>query len=204
MPGDILILSYGQKVPADARVIQSNNLRTDESALTGESLGVEKSEAPVDPGTSLAERSSMVFGSTHITHGKGTAVAVTTGMKTEVGQIAESLGHIGERPTPFEIEVQEMARQMTIIVGALAIILALILFFWLKEPVVDVLLNTLSLAVATIPESLPIVLIFALALGAHQMASRNAIIRRLAVVESLGSVDTICTDKTGTLTPETP
>ena len=203
VPGDILILSYGQKVPADARVIQSNNLRTDESALTGESLGVEKSEAPVDPGTSLAERSSMVFGSTHITHGKGTAVAVTTGMKTEVGQIAESLGHIGERPTPFEIEVQEMARQMTIIVGALAIILALILFFWLKEPVVDVLLNTLSLAVATIPESLPIVLIFALALGAHQMASRNAIIRRLAVVESLGSVDTICTDKTGTLTQNT-
>lgn len=133
VPGDILILSYGQKVPADARVIQSNNLRTDESALTGESLGVEKSEAPVDPGTSLAERSSMVFGSTHITHGKGMAVAVTTGMKTEVGQIAESLGHIGERPTPFEIEVQEMARQMTIIVGALAIILALILFLLVER-----------------------------------------------------------------------
>ncbi|MGO8881726.1 MAG: cation-translocating P-type ATPase [Desulfomonilaceae bacterium] len=199
-PGDILVLSYGQKVPADARVIQSNNLRTDESALTGESLGVEKFEAPVDSGAPLAERSSMVFGSTHITHGKGMAVAVTTGMKTEVGQIAESLGHIGERPTPFEIEVQVMARQMTLIVGALAIILALILYFWLKEPAVDVLLNTLSLAVATIPESLPIVLIFALALGAHQMASRKAVIRRLAVVESLGSVDTICTDKTGTLT----
>ncbi|MGP8282712.1 MAG: cation-translocating P-type ATPase [Desulfomonilaceae bacterium] len=203
VPGDILVLSYGQKVPADARVIQSNNLRTDESTLTGESLGVEKFEAPVDSGAPLAERSSMVFGSTHITHGKGMAVAVTTGMKTEVGQIAESLGHIGERPTPFEIEVQVMARQMTLIVGALAIILALILYFWLKEPVVDVLLNTLSLAVATIPESLPIVLIFALALGAHQMASRKAVIRRLAVVESLGSVDTICTDKTGTLTQNT-
>lgn len=200
VPGDILILSQGQKVPADARVIQSNNLRTDESALTGESLGVNKSEAPVDVETPLAERSNMVFGSTHITHGKGLAVAVTTGMNTEVGQIASSLGHIGERPTPFEIEVQVMARQMTMIVGALAIIVALILYFWLREPVVDVLLNTLTLAVATIPESLPIVLIFALALGAHQMASRKAVIRRLAVVESLGSVDTICTDKTGTLT----
>ncbi len=142
----------------------------------------------------------MVFGSTHITHGKGTAVAVSTGMNTEVGRIAVSLGHIGERPTPFEIEVQVMARQMTLIVGALAVIVALILFFWLHEQVVDVLLNTLSLAVATIPESLPIVLIFALALGARQMASRKAVIRRLAVVESLGSVDTICTDKTGTLT----
>ncbi len=203
VPGDILVLSHGQKVPADARVIQSNNLRTDESALTGESLGVDKSEAPVDKETPLAERLDMVFGSTHITHGTGLAVAVATGMKTEVGQIATSLGHIGERPTPFEIEVQVMARQMTLIVGALALIVALILYFWLKEPIVDVLLNTLSLAVATIPESLPIVLIFALALGAHQMASRKAVIRKLAVVESLGSVDTICTDKTGTLTQNT-
>lgn len=200
VPGDILVLSHGQKVPADARVITTHSLRTDESALTGESLGVEKSEDPVSLDAPLAERTSMVFGSTHITHGKGTAVAVSTGMNTEVGRIAVSLGHIGERPTPFEIEVQVMARQMTLIVGALAVIVALILFFWLHEQVVDVLLNTLSLAVATIPESLPIVLIFALALGARQMASRKAVIRRLAVVESLGSVDTICTDKTGTLT----
>ena len=200
VPGDILVLSHGQKVPADARVITTHSLRTDESALTGESLGVEKSEDPVPLDAPLAERTSMVFGSTHITHGKGTAVAVSTGMNTEVGKIAVSLGHIGERPTPFEIEVQVMARQMTLIVGALAVIVALILFFWLHEQVVDVLLNTLSLAVATIPESLPIVLIFALALGARQMASRKAVIRRLAVVESLGSVDTICTDKTGTLT----
>ncbi len=200
VPGDILVLSHGQKVPADARVITTHSLRTDESALTGESLGVEKSEDPVPLDAPLAERTSMVFGSTHITHGKGTAVAVSTGMNTEVGRIAVSLGHIGERPTPFEIEVQVMARQMTLIVGALAVIVALILFFWLHEQVVDVLLNTLSLAVATIPESLPIVLIFALALGARQMASRKAVIRRLAVVESLGSVDTICTDKTGTLT----
>lgn len=203
VPGDILVLSHGQKVPADARVIESHSLKTDESALTGESLGVEKFESPVNPSAPLAERSSMVFGSTHITHGKGLAVAVSTGMKTEVGQIAVSLGHIGERPTPFELEVQVMARQMTLIVGALTVIVALILYFWLREPVVDVLLNTLSLAVATIPESLPIVLIFALALGAHQMASKKAVIRRLAVVESLGSVDTICTDKTGTLTKNT-
>jgi Ca2+-transporting ATPase len=121
-------------------------------------------------------------------------------MATEVGQIAATLQQMAERPTPFQVEVQKMARQMTFIVGTLAALIGLILFFGLHEPLVDVALNTLSLAVATIPESLPIVLTFALALGAHQMAARHAVVRRLSVVESLGSVDTICTDKTGTLT----
>ncbi len=199
-PGDVLLLSHGQRVAADARLLEAYDLRVDESALTGESLAVQKSPQEVDPDAPLAERANMVFGSTYVTHGTGVAVAVSTGMTTEVGQIAASLEQIGERPTPFELEVQVMARQMTVIVGFLALILALILYVWLREPLVDVVLNTLSLAVATIPESLPIVLIFALALGAHDMASRKAVIRRLAVVESLGSVDTICTDKTGTLT----
>jgi Ca2+-transporting ATPase len=121
-------------------------------------------------------------------------------MSTEVGKIAETLGQMAERPTPFQVEVQKMARQMTIIVATLAAVVAVILLLVLHEPPVDVALNTLSLAIATIPESLPIVLTFALALGARQMAQRKAVVRRLSVVESLGSVDTICTDKTGTLT----
>jgi P-type Ca2+ transporter type 2C len=200
VPGDILMLSHGQKVPADARLIEVHSLRADESALTGESVGVDKASAPAPPDAPLAERTSMVFGSTYITHGTGIAVAVRTGMATEVGQIAATVAHMAERPTPFQLEVQKMARQMTTIVGALSAIIAPFLLFVLHEPLVDVALNTLSLAVATIPESLPIVLTFALALGARQMAARRAVVRRLAVVESLGSVDTICTDKTGTLT----
>jgi len=200
VPGDILVLSHGNKVPADARLMEAHSLRADESALTGESVGVDKSPEPVAPDAPLAERTSMVFASTYITHGAGTAVAVRTGMTTEVGQIATTLEQMAERPTPFQVEVQKMARQMTFIVGTLAVVVAAILLFVLHEPPVDVALNTLSLAVATIPESLPIVLTFALALGAHQMAARRAVVRRLSVVESLGSVDTICTDKTGTLT----
>ena len=200
VPGDILVLSHGQKVPADARLIRANSLRADESALTGESVGVDKSSEPVAPGAPLAERTSMVYASTYITHGTGQAVTVKTGMTSEVGQIAGTLEQMVERPTPFQVEVQKMARQMTVIVASLAVVVAGVLLFLLHEPPLDVALNTLSLAIATIPESLPIVLTFALALGARQMARRKAVVRRLSVVESLGSVDTICTDKTGTLT----
>jgi Ca2+-transporting ATPase len=200
VPGDILVLAQGQKVPTDARVIDAHGLRADESALTGESIAVDKFPEPVAPDTVLAERTSMVYGSTHITHGSGLAVAVRTGMNTEVGEIAGTLEQMAERPTPFQVEVGRMAREMTLIVGGLTFLIAAILYFILKEPPIDVALNTLSLAVATVPESLPIVLTFALALGARQMAARRAVIRRLSVVESLGSVDTVCTDKTGTLT----
>jgi P-type Ca2+ transporter type 2C len=200
VPGDVLILAYGQKVPADARLTEVHSLRTDESTLTGESIGVDKSIEPVAAETPLAERANMVYASTYITHGTGVGVAVHTGMTTEVGQIASGLGQMTERPTPFQVEVQKMARQMTVIVAVLVVIVAGVLLFLLHEPLVDVALNTLSLAVATIPESLPIVLTFALALGARQMARHQAVVRRLSVVESLGSVDTICTDKTGTLT----
>jgi P-type Ca2+ transporter type 2C len=200
VPGDILVLSQGQKVAADARLFEAYSLRADESTLTGESLGADKSIEPLPDDTPLAERSCMVYGSTFITHGSGLALVVSTGSASEVGQIATSLGIMAERPTPFQVEVQKMARQMTIIIGVLAAVVALVLYFVLHEPLIDVALNTLSLAVATIPESLPIVLTFALALGARQMAREGAVVRNLSVVESLGSVDTICTDKTGTLT----
>jgi Ca2+-transporting ATPase len=200
VPGDVLVLSQGQKVPADARIIEAHSLRADESTLTGESLGVDKAAVPIPVDTVLAERASMVYGSTFITHGNGLALVVNTGSTTEVGKIATTLGGMAERSTPFQTEVRKMARQMTWIIGSLAAIVAIILYFVLHQSLVEVALNTLSLAVATIPESLPIVLTFALSLGARQMAQRGAVVRNLSVVESLGSVDTICTDKTGTLT----
>ncbi|MBC7264115.1 MAG: cation-transporting P-type ATPase [Chloroflexi bacterium] len=203
VPGDILVLSAGQKVPADGRLVEAHALRADEAALTGESVAVDKGEQPVAPDAPLAERSSMVYGGTYITHGSGLAVVVRTGQATEMGRIATSLREMAERPTPFQVEVQKMARQMTVIVGTLAVVVALVLLFILHAPLIEVALNTLSLAVATIPASLPMVLTFALALGAREMARRRAVVRRLSVAESLGSVDTICTDKTGTLTQST-
>jgi len=112
VPGDVLILSHGQRVPADARVIQAHSLRADESTLTGESAGIGKDTAPVADGVPLAERASMVFASTHITQRNGLAVAVRTGVSSEVGQIAATLEQMAERPTPFQVEVQKMARQM--------------------------------------------------------------------------------------------
>src|SRR4030042_4455534 len=200
VPGDVLVLSQGKKVPADARLFETHSLRADESTLTGESIGVDKTAEYVPADTPLAERSSMVYGSTFITHGTGLALVVSTGSASEVGQIAATLESMSERPTPFQTEVKKMARQMTWIISILAAVVAFILYFVLHETLVDVALNTLSLTVATIPESLPIVLTFALALGARQMAREGAVVRNLSVVESLGSVDTICTDKTGTLT----
>jgi Ca2+-transporting ATPase len=133
VPGDILALAHGNKVPADARVIEVHSLRADESALTGESVGVDKSPAPVALEAPLAERTNMVFGSTYITHGTGLAVAIRTGMATEVGRIAATLQRMTERPTPFQVEVQKMARQMTLIVGVLAALIALILLLGLEE-----------------------------------------------------------------------
>ena len=154
-------------------MIEAHSLRTDESALTGESVGVDKSPEPVAAEAALAERTSMVYGSTYVTHGTGLAVAVRTGMATEVGQIAATLGQMVERPTPFQVEVQKMARQMTVIVAAWRSWWHWCCCSCLHEPPLDVALNTLSLAVATIPESLPIVLTFALALGARQMARQQ-------------------------------
>ncbi len=197
--GDILILSAGERVPADARLLDSTNLRTDESTLTGESEPVEKSGESVGAAALLAERSSMVYMATIIVAGKGTAVVTATAAKTELGRIGQLMAEGEEEKTPLERRLAELGRRLVIIVlGIAAIVIAAGVIrgdnIWLMLEV------GISLAVAAVPEGLPAVTTLILALGVLKMARRNAIVRRLAAVEALGSTTVICTDKTGTLT----
>ncbi|MFB6170244.1 MAG: cation-translocating P-type ATPase [Haloarculaceae archaeon] len=199
VPGDVVVLSQGDVVPADARIIEENDLEVDESALTGESLPVEKFVEPVPAETLLAERSNLLFRGTNVTRGSAVAVVVATGMATEVGAIAAQLGAAPERETPLQRNLHALGRRLSVGVGALSVVLVPVLL-WGGTPLVQAGLTAISLAVAAVPEGLPAVVTLTLALGVQRMADENALVRRLTAVESLGSVDVVCTDKTGTLT----
>jgi Ca2+-transporting ATPase len=199
-PGDIVHLDQGDAVPADARILSAEELRTNESPLTGESAPVPKDTEPVAEETPLAERSSMVYKNTTVVKGRGTAVVAETGMETEVGGIATQLDEADDRQTPFQTEVEHLGKQIGgLVVSLIALVVAVQFLFTTTEPTAIVLVG-ITLAVAGVPEGLPAVVTFTLALGAREMVDRNALVRRLPVVESLGSVDTIVTDKTGTVT----
>jgi len=202
VPGDVIYLEQGDAVPADARLLDADGLRTNESALTGESAPVKKDPKPVDDDTPLAERRDMVYMNTTVVKGRGRAVVVETGMETEVGGIATQLGESEDRQTPFEEEVKQLGTQIGALVAALIALVTVVQFLFTATGIVSVLLVSITLAVAGVPEGLPAVVTFTLALGARKMVDRNALVRRLPVVESLGSTDVIVTDKTGTLTEE--
>lgn len=200
VPGDILQLEAGDRVAADARLLTSNSLATQESMLTGESTPVEKRALGVLPSaTPLAERSNLVFQGSTIAAGKGMAVVTATGMQTELGRIAGMLQHVPPEPTPLQRRLAELGR---ILIGACLGIVGVIsvLLVVRGEPLIEVFVFSVSLAVAAVPEGLPAVVTISLALGLQRMARRHALIRRLPSVETLGSVTVICTDKTGTLT----
>lgn len=199
VPGDIILLEAGMMVPADSRLIEAVNLQVNEAPLSGESLPVEKDTSPLLKDVPLAERSNMVFSGTIVASGHGKAVVVSTGMQTEMGKITELLGKGEETKTPLEKKMEELGRWLGI--GALAIcgLILVVGLFQGKEPRL-MFLTSVSLAVAAIPEGLPIVITISLALGARRMARRNALIRKLSAVETLGCVTHICSDKTGTLT----
>ena len=200
VPGDIVLLQSGDKVPADLRLLNVKNLRIEEAALTGESTAVEKDVAAVDARAVLGDRTCMAYSSTLVVYGQGTGVVVATADATEIGRISAMLEEVQTLTTPLLRQMETFGRWLTFAIIALAALT--FLFGWLVHSfgLGDMFLAAVSMAVAAIPEGLPAVLTITLALGVQRMAKRNAIVRRLPAVESLGSVTTICTDKTGTLT----
>lgn len=200
VPGDIVLLEAGSIVPADSRLVEAANLRAQEASLTGESEPVDKdAEAYLKPDAALGDRINMVYMGTSVTYGRGTALVVETGMQTQLGRIARMLQSVAMEKTPLQRRMDELG--IVLIRAALAVmVLAFIVGLVTGNPLEEVLLNGVAIAVAVVPEGLPAVVTVALALGAQRMLRRQALIRRLPAVETLGSVTTICSDKTGTLT----
>lgn len=200
VPGDIAMLEAGNKVSADGRLVESVNLSVEEAALTGESEPVEKHTSPIrDEHPPLGDQNNMVFMGTHVTYGRGTMVVTETGMNTQLGKIADMIQDVEREPTPLQRRLESLGKSLALV--ALAIIAVVVLLGWIRgEELKTLFLTGISMAVAAVPEGLPAVVTITLALGSQRMLKRNALIRKLPAVETLGSVTTICSDKTGTLT----
>ena len=199
VPGDIVLLEAGDRVPADARVLLAHAAEVAEAALTGESQPVAKTPEAVDEKSVLAERRGMVFMNTVVTRGRLEAVVVATGMATEMGRLAWLLAEAAESATPLQVQLDALGKRLAAI--AVAVVgLMFVAGLWRGDDLARTAMTAIALAVAAIPEGLPAVVTVTLALGMHRMARRNAIVKRLAAVETLGCTTVICSDKTGTLT----
>jgi Ca2+-transporting ATPase len=199
VPGDILVLHEGEKIPADARILEAYSLQVDESMLTGESLPVTKKEVVFSPNIALADRKNMVYSGCLITKGRGKAVVVLTGMNTEIGKIAEEIQEAPQMETPLQQALEKLGKILGIICLAVAVP-GLGLGLITGRNWIEMAMIAISLAVSAIPEGLPIVVTIALALGIRRMVKVNVLIRKLSTAESLGGTDVICSDKTGTIT----
>ncbi|MEM5781290.1 MAG: HAD-IC family P-type ATPase, partial [Lawsonibacter sp.] len=200
MPGDVILLEAGDLVPADARILECSRLQTDESAMTGESLPVEKApldELPED--TPLGDRTNMLISGTLVTAGRGTALVVATGMETQMGHIAGLLLEGRDADTPLQRKMAEISKSLSFLCLSVCAVMFGVGLIQGKN-MLDMFLTAVSLAVAAIPEGLPAIVTIVLALGVQRMAARGAIVKKLPAVETLGCASVICSDKTGTLT----
>jgi len=197
--GDVVLLQSGDKVPADLRLLQIRELQIDESALTGESVPVEKQLAVLSAETVLADRANMAYSSTLVTYGSGLGVVVEVGDLTEIGRINSLLSQTIELETPLTKKISQFSQLLLWVIIGLAVV-TFAVGVWRGQPLLDMFMASVALAVGAIPEGLPAALTITLAIGVSRMAKRNAIIRKLPAVETLGSTTVICSDKTGTLT----
>lgn len=200
VPGDIVLLQSGDKVPADLRLIQADHLQINEMILTGESLPVEKNQTQLAMQPSIGEQTNMAFSGTLVSCGRGVGIVTGTGSNTEIGRITELLGQVEKSATPLLRKINHFSYSLGLLILATVILIFLTGLFLRAYPVDQLLMISVGIAVSAIPEGLPVILTVVLAIGVRRMALRNAIIRRLPAVETLGSVTVICTDKTGTLT----
>ena len=197
--GDEVILEAGDQIPADGRILESASMKVDESALTGESLAVEKEETILEDKVPLGDQKNMVFSGSFVTYGRGSFLVTAVGMKTEVGKIASLLKNTSEKKTPLQVNLDQFGQKLSIII----IVFCAVLFginVWQGKPIGDAFMFAVALAVAAIPEALSSIVTIVLSFGTRKMAKEGAIIRKLQAVEGLGSVSVICSDKTGTLT----
>lgn len=200
VPGDVVFLQSGDKVPADLRLLRAKGLQIQEAALTGESIAIEKTIESVPEQSVIGDRRCMAYSSTLVTHGQGSGIVVKTGADTEIGRISRLVSEVESVTTPLLLRMAQFGRWLTIAILVLAMITFAFGFFIRSYTATDMFLAAVSLAVAAIPEGLPAIMTITLAIGVRRMAKRNAIIRKLPAVETLGAVSVICSDKTGTLT----
>lgn len=200
VPGDIVLIEPGDKIPADLRLIRSHSLHTHEAMLTGESVPVEKSIKPAAENAPLGERNCMAFSGTLVTSGQAAGIVVGTGAQTEIGRINRLLSDVEILTTPLVAQMNLFARKLTFFILMIASVLLFVGWFSEKYAFEDIFMAVVGLSVAAIPEGLPAVLTITLAVGVQGMARRNAIVRRLPAIETIGAVSVICSDKTGTLT----
>ncbi len=200
VPGDIMLLYTGDKVPADARLIEAHNLKVEEAALTGESAAVDKATTPLAEGSQLNDRNNMIYTGTIIAYGRAKAVVTETGMNTEFGKIAQMVQSTETETTPLEKRMASVGKWIGILAVVIAASVAVVGIVIEGRPILEMVLWAVSLAVAAVPEALPAIVTGALAIGMYRMTKVNAVVKRLPAVETLGSTSVICSDKTGTMT----